>query len=305
MLKRSGRIALILMLYVTFLSCTKEQPKQSGEAVVTEGPAQTDTSPVVAEIGEGKITLNQLDQAIKRLPLPYQERFKTEEGRKYVLDDLITTALLSREAERLKLDQKPEMKEQLEGIKKRILSAELLRAEMAKEPVPGEKEARQYYELRKEQFTEPESVKIRQIVVGTREEGEDILNALKEGSDFARLAKEKSVDPSKASGGYIGWVSRDRIKPDFAEIIFKLGKGEISGLVPAAKGYAIILVEDKRAARSVDYKQVMPAIIQRLRVQQEDKALSSLRTRLFKEMNVTIYEDRLVAQGGGRNQEAK
>jgi hypothetical protein len=48
----------------------------------------------------------------------------------------------------------------------------------------------------------------------------------------------------------------------------------------------------------------MPAIIQRLRVQQEGKVLSSLRTRLFKEMKVTIYEDRL-AQSGGRNQEAK
>lgn len=304
MLKRSGHIVLMLMLCVTFLSCTKEQPKQPEKVKVTEEPVQADTSPVVAEIGEEKITLNQLDRVVKRLPLPYQERFKTEEGRKYVLDDLITTILLSREAERLKFDQKPEVKEQLQSIEKRILSTALLRAEMAKEPVPGEKEARQYYELNKGQFTEPESVKIRQIVAGTREGGEEILKALKEGSDFARLAKEKSIDPSKASGGYIGWVSRDRMKPDFAEIIFKLGKGEISGLIPAAKGYAIILVEDKRAARSVDYKQVMPAIIQRLLVQREDKVLNRLRTRLFKEMNVKIYEDRL-AQSGGRNQEAK
>ncbi len=304
MLKRSGHIVLMLMLCVTFLSCTKEQPKQPEEVVVTEGPAQTDTSPVVAEIGEEKITLNQLDRAIKRLPLPYQERFKTEEGRKYVLDDLVTTALLSREAERLKLDQKPEVKEQLGSIKKRILSAELLRAEMAKEPVPGEKEARQYYESHKEQFTEPEKVKMRQIVVRTPEEGQEIIKVLQEGHDFVQLAKEKSVDPSKANGGYIGWVSRDRMKPDFAETIFKLGKGGFSTPMPTAKGYVIILVEDKKAATSVDYSKVEPAIIQRLRVEREDRALNRLRTRLFKEMNVTIYEDKL-AQSGGRNQEAK
>ncbi|MDD5153997.1 MAG: peptidylprolyl isomerase [Desulfovibrionales bacterium] len=304
MLKKSGYMVLMLMLCVTFLSCTKEQPKQPEEVVVTEGPAQTDTSPVVAEIGEERITLNQLDRAIERLPLPYQERFKTEEGRKYVLDDLITTVLLSREAERLKLDQKPEIKEQLEGIKKRILSAGLLRAEMAKEPVPGEKESRQYYESHKEQFTEPEKVRMRQIVVRTAEEGQDIIKALREGHDFVQMAKEKSVDPSKANGGYIGWVGRDRMKPDFAETIFKLGKGEFSAPMPTAKGYVIILIEDKKAAIPVDYSKVEPAIIQRLRAEREEKVLGALRTRLFKEMNVTIYEDKL-AQSGGRNQEAK
>ncbi|MEW6328210.1 MAG: peptidyl-prolyl cis-trans isomerase [Thermodesulfobacteriota bacterium] len=304
MLKKSGHIVLMLMLCVTFLSCTKEQPKQPEEVVVTEERAQPDTSPVVAEIGEEKITLNQLDQAIKRLPLPYQERFKTEEGRKYILDDLVTAALLSREAERLKLDQKPEVKEQLQSIKKRILAAELLRAEMAKEPVPGEKEARQYYESHKEQFTEPEKVRMRQIVVQTPEEGQGIIKALREGNDFARLAKERSIDPSKASGGYIGWVSRDRMKPDFAETIFKLGKGEFSAPIPTAKGYVIILVEDKKAAVPVDYSRAEAAIIQRLRIQQEEKVLAALRTRLFKEMKVTIYEDKL-AQSGGRNQKAK
>ncbi len=290
MLKRSGYSILVIILCTMLVSCTKEQPKEPEKAIVAEETTPVDTSPVVAEIGDEKITLSQLDRAVKRLPLPYQERFKTEEGQKYVLDDLITIALLSREAQSLKLDQKPEIKEQLEGIRKRILSAEVLKAELAKEPVPGEKDARQYYELNRAQFTKLEQVKLRKIVVPTIQEGNVILKALEEGGDFAQLAREKSIDPTRASGGYVGWVGRDRVKP---ETVFDLEKGEFSELIRTANGYAIMFVEDKKPATLVDYNLVEPAIIRRLRAEQEEKVLGSLRTRLFKEMKVTIHEDRL------------
>jgi len=111
------------------------------------------------------------------------------------------------------------------------------------------------YELLVQRLTEslgpaPDVVHVNasHILVETEELGQEILDRLDAGEDFAALAAEFSIDPgSKDNGGELGWFPPGVMVPEFESAAFALNPGEISGLVQTDFGYHIILVHDKEA----------------------------------------------------------
>lgn len=89
------------------------------------------------------------------------------------------------------------------------------------------------------------SIRASHILVETREEAEDLLAQLKDGADFAELAKEHSTDGSAASGGDLQYFTEDKMVPEFSEVAFSLEEGEISDVVESEFGFHIIKVTDK------------------------------------------------------------
>ncbi len=77
------------------------------------------------------------------------------------------------------------------------------------------------------------------IMVKTRQEAEEILRQLKAGADFQQLAREKSIGPTAAQGGDLGYFFPGDFAPAFDEAIRKLKPGEISDIVETAEGYHI------------------------------------------------------------------
>ncbi|MDZ7374885.1 MAG: peptidylprolyl isomerase [candidate division KSB1 bacterium] len=77
------------------------------------------------------------------------------------------------------------------------------------------------------------------IMVKTRAEAEEILRQLREGADFEQLARQKSIGPTAAQGGDLGYFFPGDFAPQFDEAIRKLKPGEISEIVETADGYHI------------------------------------------------------------------
>lgn len=65
---------------------------------------------------------------------------------------------------------------------------------------------------------------------------------LKEGTDFATVAKGFSDCPSKESGGELGLVGREGLDLMTCKAAFGLKVGQVSGVVPTESGFAIVRV---------------------------------------------------------------
>jgi parvulin-like peptidyl-prolyl isomerase len=89
-------------------------------------------------------------------------------------------------------------------------------------------------------------VRASHILVKKESEAKKILESLKNGASFSKLAEEHSECPSGKKGGDLGWFGRGKMVPEFEKAAFSLKKGEISDLVKTKFGYHIIKVNDTK-----------------------------------------------------------
>ncbi len=104
-----------------------------------------------------------------------------------------------------------------------------------------------------------------------------MIKRLKAGEDFAKVAKEVSKDTG-SDGGDLGWFTKDKMVPEFAEAAFKLEPGTISEPVKSPFGWHVIEVEGKREKTFPPFDEVKDQV-SRYVVQ---KAQSELVTELRK-----------------------
>lgn len=142
----------------------------------------------------------------------------------------------------------------------------LLEAEVGDKVAVTEDEVAAYYENNKSQMSVPATVRARHILVtfgeGADEAGKEakraeidaILAKLKDGADFAELAKEKSDCPSGKAGGDLGQFGRGSMVPPFEEAAFSQPVGEVGDVIETRFGYHLIEVLEKNDAgeRSLD-----------------------------------------------------
>ena len=89
-------------------------------------------------------------------------------------------------------------------------------------------------------------VRASHILVKSEEEAKKVLEELKKGVSFDKIAMERSLCPSKKKGGDLGWFGRGRMVRQFELTAFSLKKGEISQPVKTEFGWHIIKVIDAR-----------------------------------------------------------
>lgn len=69
-----------------------------------------------------------------------------------------------------------------------------------------------------------------------------MLNRLKAGYDFATLAKEKSIDPTAHSGGFMGRMNPAALRLELRDALKGVAPGQLSGIARIPSGYAILKV---------------------------------------------------------------
>lgn len=76
---------------------------------------------------------------------------------------------------------------------------------------------------------------------------DSVYTALKQGADFAELAKKVSQDPgSAAQGGLLPFVQRGQLVKEYEDAAFTLKDGELSGIVQSPFGYHVILMKGRK-----------------------------------------------------------
>ena len=95
-------------------------------------------------------------------------------------------------------------------------------------------------EARREAAPTAGSVGLRLLRVTDRRRAEDLLEKLRAGADFAGLARQASVDPSAAAGGWLGTVSVAELAEPLRTAVAALAPGQTSGVVETPSGFVIV-----------------------------------------------------------------
>lgn len=100
---------------------------------------------------------------------------------------------------------------------------------------------------------EVEQIRLRQIVVGSEAEAQDLLAQIRNGSaTFEALARAHSIDEaSRDNGGDLGFVPREMLPESVAQVAFAMQPGEISAPVQSRFGWHLVQVVERDPARQV------------------------------------------------------
>ena len=158
----------------------------------------------------------------------------TDEQKQQLREDWARNTLLSRKGLAEGLDKDPKTQMQL-----RLQEAFVIAKEYSKEV--GEKLKATDEEVNAYIAQHPELDPAK-----AREKADQVLQRVKAGEDFAKLADEFTADPSgKGKGGDLGWFGRGRMMKSFEDAAFAMQPGQISDLVETPYGYHIIKVEER------------------------------------------------------------
>jgi peptidyl-prolyl cis-trans isomerase D len=138
-------------------------------------------------------------------------------------------------------------------------------------------EVQEYYDMNIEQYQRPQRVRVRHILIRVSPDaGPDVVEQAhkkaekvhaeaRRNANFAALARKYSDDPSASEGGDLGYFSRGEMDPALGEVVFSLGKGEISPVVRTRYGFHILKVEDVQGGKTKGLDEVKEEIISRVR----------------------------------------
>jgi peptidyl-prolyl cis-trans isomerase C len=199
------------------------------------------------DIKAGDLTLADEDVG-SNLPMTGDAR------RDYLTRYLTDMQLMVQAADAKKLGDAEDFKRHIAYARSKLLMESYLQSE-GKASVTDAAMHQLYDDLTKQMAGEKE-VHARHILVESEDEAKAVLAELKNGADFAAVAKAKSKDPSSSEGGDLGYFTKDRMVPEFADVAFKLEVGQISDPVKTEFGWHIIKVEDKRAREIPEFDKV-------------------------------------------------
>jgi peptidyl-prolyl cis-trans isomerase C len=173
---------------------------------------------------------------------------------------MVGMLLVSQAGRKNKVQDDPVVKRKLALLQDQLI-ADAYMQRLVSKSVTDEKLHARYDKFVKE-TPEREEVKARHILVPTEDEAKAVITALKGGEDFAKLASEKTTDPAgKASGGDLGYFTKDEMVPEFADAAFKLKPGEYTEApVKSQFGWHVIKLEDRRTAKPPTFEQMKPRL---------------------------------------------
>ncbi len=137
---------------------------------------------------------------------------------------------------------------------------------------PDDQTLQTYYDAHSAVYTEPEKRHAMHILLTTEKSGGDeaslnalaekLMQELRQGADFATLAKEYSADPgSTENGGDLGWFGKGAMVPEFDEAVFKAQAGDLVGPVKTQFGLHIIKVVEVQPGQLRPFADVKDQVI--------------------------------------------
>ena len=141
------------------------------------------------------------------------------------------------------------------NIRNQIITQEVMRDQVGRKIAPTPGEVERYFEAHKQEYAQPESVKLGEILISTgsqpddqqklaeaKAKADDIEARLHAGGDFSQLARSFSEGTTAAEGGDLGQYKRGQLGSVFEDKTFNLKTGDVTDPILTKQGYVILKV---------------------------------------------------------------
>lgn len=229
---------------------TKAEPEKTRQA--TAGKEKAD-DPVVARLDGKSIYRSEVELQAEGLPAQYRS-LPFDTVYPALLNQVIDRKLIVAEVDRQGLANDPEVEKRMADIRERVIQEVYLSRRVQIEVTDAALLKRYNRQVKEAPVTK--EARARHILVKTEEEAIAVIAEIQNGADFAKTAKAKSIGPSAARGGDLGYFKREQMVPPFAEAAFALKPGKITKKpVKTQFGWHVILTEDIREVEPPSFEQ--------------------------------------------------
>jgi peptidyl-prolyl cis-trans isomerase SurA len=294
---------------------------------------------IVARVNDQIITQSDFERAQKEMDDEARQRGATmqqiSDGHKDLLRNLIDQQLWLSKGKELDINGETELVKQLDEIRKQynlasmddlekaakeqgvsfedfkanirnqIITREVMRQEVGRRVniTPGE--VQRYYEAHKQEYAQPESVHLSEILVSTgnadaagsddpqklaaaKAKADDIEAKLKAGGNFDQIARTSSDGPTANQGGDLGDFQRGKLNKVFEDQTFGLKAGDVTEPIRTKQGYVIFKVVAHNTGGVPAYKDVEPQVEDAYFTSRMEPAMRAYLTEMREEAYIDI-----------------
>jgi peptidyl-prolyl cis-trans isomerase C len=255
-------------LALTLAYAEQNQPASSSSPTVSSAPLVVNGSVIPSariklvtdmQIAQGHAASHELDHAVRV--------------------NLVALELINDQARKDGVSKDPNLQAQIDLMRQQ-LTVRAFQSHWIKDHPVSDQTIHADYDRMKAELGDHEYL-TEHILVAKEGDAQNIIDQLKKGASFEKLAKEKSIDPgSKANGGKLDWAAPATYDKNFGDAMVKLKKGETSSTpVKSPFGYHVIRVLDIRPLKAPPFDEMKGRLIQAREQQAFGEYIQQLRSK--------------------------
>jgi foldase protein PrsA len=307
-------IATLALLALALVACGGSEKKVPDNAVAVVGDQDISKTEFDALMERAKKAYEQQDREFPKAGTPEYRTLQNQ-----AIQYLVQQAKYRQKADEMNLEiSEKEVDERLKQVKQQYfggndqqykknladqgLTEEQVRREIENQLISEkiyekvtegvkvtDQEIEEHYNKNKADYKAAASREVRHILVAQKGVADRLHNQLKNGGNFANLAKQHSKDPGSAENGGKLTVRKGETVPEFDKTAFELKKGELSAPVKTQYGWHIIeALTDVTPESQTPLKDVKEQIRQHLLQEKRQKAIADWSKELNEEFEGEI-----------------
>jgi len=195
------------------------------------------------------------------------------------------------------------------SVKNTILTQKVIGREVGSRMNITKEETQKFYVEHKSELTQPEQVRLSEILVPTQKlsadgktqidmddaavvaadsKAKELLETIKQGATFEDVAKKESQGPTASQGGDLGLFPRGTLAKELDDKVFAMKAGEMTDVIRTKQGFVILKVTDHQQPGTPALKDVENRIMNALYEEKLQPALRAYLTKLREDAFIEI-----------------
>ncbi len=268
LIRRSLPVVLILALGLLLASC-QEKGGGSTQIFPVFGDGTSDESPVIATVGDIKITQKDLDLHLEELVPRVKRRYEGKEGQQLLLKEMVDEVLFVLGAEEKNLITRPEVIQKMNSYHREVMVRAMKSLGIKEGVEPTDEELRAFFQDNRKEFKQMGRVRARHVECLTFEKADEAYQLLKiDGSpaNFMKVAAEYSINSKTlAQDAETGWYNKTGIIPFivngrvFIDKTFDLEMG-LHAPIQVEDRWHVVEILERKLGRTMTYNEAQKIV---------------------------------------------